>query len=122
MATKEEIAAAAKAKFLTVDVEIAPGLTVTLRELTTVEKRVLDLRLWQAGPDGELLVKPENGKDMLVPVVGVHHREEWLAATMTPAFTVEELLAGWPEPLKLDLYRQAAKINGANLADAVGNS
>ena len=49
--------------------------------------------------------------------------EEWLAATMTPAFTVTELLdSAWPASLKASLVAEAQKLNGYTIADAVGNS
>ena len=49
--------------------------------------------------------------------------EEWLAATMAPAFTVEELVGpDWPDSLKDELCREAKMVNGFTFEDAVGNS
>ena len=121
MATKEEIAAAARGKFLTAESKALPG--VSFRELPGPESAALDVRLWQKDAEGNDVVEERGGKKFPVPVKGVHHNEEWLAATMTPAFTVDELLGpDWPESLKLDLCREAKNLNGFNLKDAVGNS
>jgi hypothetical protein len=119
MATKEEIAAAARGMFRVKEIEIRPGTFVGLRELTTPERNALDRKLWQVDEAGELKMRKEGDDDFLV---SVPHNEEWLAATMTPAFTVDELLAGWPAPLKAELAAEAKKLNTATLKDAVGNS
>jgi len=41
---------------------------------------------------------------------------------MVPSHTTQELEDdSWPESLKLDLYREALKLNGFTIKDAVGN-
>jgi hypothetical protein len=123
MATKEEIMAAAKTRFATKEVEIAAGVKVVLRELSVIEEEALDRRLWQRDKDDQPLISTEAGKRLKVAVVGSHYVEEWLAATMTPAFTVTELLdSAWPNSLKASLVAEAQKLNGYTIADAVGNS
>jgi hypothetical protein len=121
--TKQQAAEAARKRFKTKDVDLGGGVTVTLRELSGPDKTALDHRLWQVGTDGELAVEVKGGKDLLVPVKGAHHAEEWLAATMTPAFAVDELLGpDWPDSVKAELVRAAKELNGFTFADAVGNS
>ena len=121
MATKEEIAAAARTKFLTAESKALPG--VVLRELPGPEKKALEKRLWQVDEKGDFKVEKQGDKELLISVAGVHHVEEWLEATMTPTFTVAELLGpDWPESLKSDLCREAKALNGFTLKDAVGNS
>ena len=54
---------------------------------------------------------------------GVSEADEWLAATLEPAYAVEELAAAdWPLSLKATLYREARAVNGYTLEDAAKNS
>ena len=122
MSTKEEVLAAAAKKFKTVDAEIGTGVKVTLRELSRSERDALDKRLWEHAPDGKLAEKDVDGVKMLIPKKDVHYSEEWLAATMIPAMTVDELLADeWPGSLKDMLRIKAQNVNGLTIQEAAGN-
>jgi hypothetical protein len=124
MATKAEILAAAKNRFKSETVELGKGVSVTLRELTPTQRDDLNKRLYKHTDDGKPeVVKNDAGKECWVPVAGSNYSEEWLAATMHPAFTVEELLADdWPTSLKDMLCDKARALNGITLADAAKNS
>jgi hypothetical protein len=120
MNTKEEIKAAARKRFATKEVEIADGVKVTLKEISMAARKALNGRLFVTD-DATGLPKDENGSWTYRD--GIHVTEEWLAATMDPAHTVDELLTDdWPESLKMELRRQAMKLNGMNVEDAAGKS
>ena len=120
MNTKEEIKAAASKRFATKEVEIADGVKVAVREMSAMDRKALNARLFVTD-DATGLPKDENGSWTYRD--GVHVTEEWLAATMVPPHTVEDLLdPAFPESLKLELRREAMKINGLNVEDAAGKS
>ena len=111
--TKDQIVAAARLRFATkaVPIDAAGSVTVTVRELPRPERDALDDRVLDKAADGTRLIKPN-----------VHFVEEWLAITMTPAFTVGELLtADWPYSLKEKLFEEARAINGFTVAEAAKN-
>jgi len=117
--TKDQIQAAARKKFKSENVDLGDGVKITLRELTRKDREALNGRLWKRKPDGEL---EQDDKGFLVPVPGAHFNEEWIAATATPALTVEDLLVDdWPDSLKVELRLAAQKINGVTLAEAAKN-
>ena len=121
----EKLAAAAKKAVKRKSFPIG-DVKVELRELLRPELAALDARLWVYGPDGKPLMhtdgKPDpNGKDVK-QVEGVHFLEEWIAATMEPAVTVDQLLGPeWPDSLIIDLYNAARAVNGYEAKDAVKN-
>jgi hypothetical protein len=116
--TKEQIQAAAKKKFKTENVDLGDGIKITLRELTRKDRDALDTRIFKRKADGSL----EVAEGCYVPVPGSHFNEEWIAATATPALTVEDLLADdWPDSLKAELRLTAQKINGVTVAEAAKN-
>jgi hypothetical protein len=131
MSTKEEIRKAAGLKFQTKEVPIDGAVAVTVREMSRMERDVLNAKLFvtdQAGKpltgkvrdDGEFIPNPK-GEEWQYRE-GALLVEEWLAATMVPAFTVEELQGpDWPTSLKRKLYTEALAINGVTLKDAAGN-
>ncbi|MFA5706700.1 MAG: hypothetical protein WDA41_10135 [Candidatus Neomarinimicrobiota bacterium] len=121
MSTKEQVLSAARQKYRRQEVELAAGVTVVLRELAVSEKRALDQRLYECNAQGEPQDDPD-GQGFLLRK-GIKFTEEWLAATMEPAMTVEELVGDdWPESLKAQLMREALKVNGFSVQDAVKNS
>jgi len=133
MSTKEQIKAAAAKRFRTKEIDLGDGVKVQVREISTTERKALDARIdtdrakyFKTGDDGKLLV--ENGSYIFRDGVTagsfeVHRTEYWLAVTLVPDHTVEELLdPGWPESLKADLLKEAMKINGITVEDAAGNS
>ena len=121
----EKLAAAAKKAVKRKPFPIG-DVKVELRELLRPELAALDARLWVCGPDGKPLMhtdgKPDpNGKDVK-QVEGGHFLEEWIAATMEPPVTVEQLLGPeWPDSLIIDLYNAARAVNGYEAKDAVKN-
>ncbi len=118
MSSKEEIRAAAAKKFKTKDVDLGGGVKVTIRELSRSEHNALNRRLYECDAAGVPVVRD----GQYVPRADVDTCNEWLAATMVPSHTVQELADdSWPESLKLDLYREALKLNGFTIKDAVGN-
>ncbi len=118
MSTKEEIAAAAAKRFKTKDVDLGGGVKVVVRELSKSEYQALRRRLFICDAAGN----PVEKNDECEYRPEVHVAEEWLAATMIPAHTVDELLSdSWPDSLKSELYREALKLNGFTVKDAVGN-
>lgn len=120
MSTKEQIAAALKKSFRRKEVKIADsGVTVSVRELSRDEREALDKRLFKVDSAGKFI--EENG--YLVAADGSRLVEEWLAATLDPSFTVEELLSNdWPASVKAMLYREARAVNTVSLEDAAKNS
>ena len=119
MSTKEEINKAAAAAFRRKEVKIAPGVTVTVRELSRAENRALQSRLWVCGPNG----RPEAKDGRLTPAPGVDYEEEWLAATLEPAYTVQELRAsGWSSLLWARLMAAVESVNDVTVEEAAKNS
>lgn len=121
MSTKDEIQAAAMKSHRTVEVEIGTA-KATLRELSRDERRALDQSNYQH-KDGEFLTKEENGESYLVPVEEKEsrHAERWIAATISPAFTVEEI-APWPASLKARLLEEARRVNGIEPAEKIAKN
>jgi hypothetical protein len=128
--TKEQVLAAARLKFATKDhfVDDSKKVSVTLRELSRHEREELNAKVFITDKaTGKPLSfnkagNPDPTGDEWQYREGVKLVEEWLAATMTPAFTVEELQGpDWPESLKRALYKDAMAINGITLKDAAGN-
>jgi hypothetical protein len=125
--TKEQIAAAARGMCRRKDVT-AGTVTFTVRELLPSERAALEARICVCGPDGkpELFPPADNPAGERVWVhfkPGVSEADEWLAATLEPAYAVEELAAAdWPLSLKATLYREARAVNGYTLEDAAKNS
>lgn len=112
MSTKEEIQAQALKSFRTVEVEIGAA-KVKLRELSKDERQQLEESIWKF-KDGKF----ETEKD---PDSGLQHKiarddvdwlyaERWIAATITPAFTVEEILL-WPVSLRTRVLAEAEQVN-----------
>jgi hypothetical protein len=119
MNTKAEIKAAAAKRFKTKEIVIDGAVKVTLREMSTADRNALNARLFVCDESGN----PQDKDGSWTYRGGIYITEEWLAATMTPAHTVEDLLdPSWPESLKLELRREAMALNGITLKDAVGNS
>ena len=118
MNSKEEIKAAVAKKFKTKDVDLGNGIKVTVRELSRGEHNALNRRLYECDAAGV----PVARDGQYTPRKDVDACHEWLAATLVPVHTVQDLEDdSWPESLKLDLYREALKLNGFTVKDAVGN-
>ncbi len=106
--SKEEVLAQAKTSFKTLEVGVGTA-KVEFRELSHAERKALDESNYQV-KDGELV---QDAEGYLVPVVEKHPRymERWIAATISPTLTVDEVY-----PLPLSLKREwslaAKKING----------
>jgi hypothetical protein len=79
-----------------------------LRELSSPEREALDARLFKKGADGEFL---KNDKGNLVLNKPGHFSAEWIAATITPEHTAEEVV-GWYESTKDALLAKAQEVNG----------
>jgi hypothetical protein len=128
--TKEQVLAAARGKFAKKDVFLddAKKVAVTIRELSRSERDALNAKIFvtDASTGKPLTVNAQGQPDPKGEEWkyrdGVNLVAEWLAATMTPTFTVEELQgADWPESLKRTLYKEAMAINGVTIKDAAGN-
>lgn len=130
MNSKEQILAAARQCFAKKEVFLdeAKTVSVSVRELSRPEREALNARLF--------LTDEATGKPLTFNAEGKpdpkgedwHFREgaplieEWLAATMSPAFTVEELTGpDWPASLKRSLYNEAQAVNGVSVKSAAGN-
>ena len=119
MSSKEEIKEAARKWFKTKEIDLGDGVKITLREISIPEYNALRKRIFKSDDKGELMV--EDGSYLYLE--NAHVAEEWLAATMLPEHTVDDLLnPAWPESLKLELRREAMILNGITVKDAVGNS
>lgn len=116
--TKEEIQKAALSAFKTVEVSVGPA-KATLRELTRTERDALDRTNYERKPDDSGFA--EDGKGFLVPINAEGYLERWIAATITPAFTVEEI-ADWPVSLKRMLCDQAKRVNNIEPAEATAKN
>lgn len=123
MSTKDEIAAAAKTAFRTVEVEIGTA-KATLRELSPDAARALEQSLWQY-KDGKPLTRKDekDGEDYKIPVDEPEWKfaERWIAATITPAFTVEEI-SQWPASLRKRLLKEAQAVNGIEPAETIAKN
>ena len=109
---KEEILAEAMGSFQSVEVPIGKS-KVVLREMSVAERRSLNETLFEV-KDGELVVDGE-GYYILRKGIGNIH-DYWIAATATPAFTVEEL-EKLPLSLRKKLFDEARKVNGFESAE-----
>ena len=107
---KEEILAEAMGSFQTVEVAVKTKV-IMLRELSKDERRKLDESLFEM-KDGEFVKDKDGYLGVRKEVKNIH--DYWIAATATPAFTVEELEA-WPPSLRKRLFDEARKINGFEL-------
>lgn len=114
--TKEQISAQAMGSFKTVEVDIGSAKAV-LRELPQAERRALDESSYQM-KDGEFV---EDKDGFLVPINPKFFYERWIAATITPAFTVEEI-APWPVSLKKRLCDAAKLVNNIEPAATVAKN
>lgn len=107
MSTKDEIQAAVKNRFRTATMEIAPGQTLTFRELSEGECIALNkVNFPEVAGDGPRKANPD-GQNIL----------RWIAATISPAFIVEELGA-WPPPLVMEAWAKSQEANGSPDEDA----
>lgn len=123
MSTKEEIMAAAMTAHRTVEVEIGTA-KATLREMSHDEARKLEESLWQYKDGKPLIKKGADGEEYGIPTVdGPEWRfaERWIAATISPAFTVDEI-AQWPASLKRRLLEEAKKVNGIEPAETIAKN
>lgn len=126
MSTKEEVLAAARGMFHTIEKELVPGgAKITVRELSRAERDQLDERLFDHDETGSRILVDEDdqpsAKGKYVKMkAGVRVMEEWLAVTMEPAMTVEELLT-IPDSVKRPVFDEARKLNGLTVQDASGN-
>lgn len=119
MSTKEELAAAARKRFKTEEVDLGGGAKLVLRELSQSERKALDDRLWKKNPDGTYL-KDADGFNNLKD--DVHYAEEWIAAAVTPPLTVDDLLTDdWPASLKDELKAKVQKLCGLTIREAAKN-
>jgi hypothetical protein len=129
MSTKEQITTAARGRFLTQEVFLddAKSVSVTVRELSRPERDALNARLFVTDDSGKPITfnaegQPDPNGDEWKFREGVVLVDEWLAAAMTPQFTVEELHGlDWPDSLKRMIYQEAMKVNGVTVKEAVGN-
>lgn len=128
--TKEQVVAAARLKFAKKEIFLddAKKISVTVRELSRGEREQLNAKLFVTdAATGKLLTvnakgEPDPNGGEWKYRDGMFLIEEWLAATMTPGFTSEELQGpDWPASLKRQLYKDALAINGITLKEAVGN-
>jgi hypothetical protein len=133
VSTKEQIKARLASNFARTEVDLGEGVKVAVRELSKPSMKAVDdaidarrRQLFKVGADGKLIV--EGGKyiyrDDVDPADSdLHTVEIFLAASMEPQYTVEELLApDWPDSLKARLFKEAQAINGMTIQGAVGNS
>ena len=113
MSTKEEIDKAAKTRVRTKEVEITPGVKVTMHELTPAEFTAFE----------DALYEPADDKGIRKQREGTHYQAMWIAATMTPVFTAEEVKP-WTLSVKKELAAVADELNGLKVPDSViaGNS
>ena len=127
MATKEEIIAAASKKFARKEIPIAPNVSVVVRELSRSEREALNKRLFVTGEDGKPLLFNAQGiadpkGDDYHYNEGVNYVNEWLAACLDPAFTVEEVAGAFPfQSFKMSLFNETQAINGIDVKTAAGN-
>lgn len=130
MSTKEQVVAAARVRYATREVFLdeAKKVSVTVRELSRSERKMLNARLFVTDEKtGEPISVDAEGKPDAKGGEwqfrdGVHLMEEWLAAAIVEGFTVEELLGDeWPESLKREIYKAAHEVNGFTIKEAVGN-
>ena len=118
MDTKEMIDAAAKSMFKTVEVDIG-GKKARLRELSKTQMDELDKINFEQKPDGSGPVEDENGKLTIIDVSKYY--DNWIAATIEPRFTADEV-KDWPFSLKKDLLEKAKKVNGIEPAETTAKN
>ena len=109
--TKAQIQKEAKTSFRTVEVLIG-NAKATLRELGHADREALDKSNYEMNAEGGFVVDKD---DFLVPINVEQYMERWIAATIEPSFTVEEI-ADWPVSLKRHLCDEAKVVN--NIASA----
>lgn len=124
--TKEQIQKAAMQSFRNEEVSIGSA-KATIRELSAAERKELNARLYVTDSgSGEPALHNADGQldpngDQWMPRDGVKYFEEWIAATIEPAFTVDEIVE-WPDSLKRSLCGQARRINGIEPAESVAKN
>jgi hypothetical protein len=116
--TKEQIQKAAMSAFKTLEVLIGTE-KATLRELTRGERDALDRSNYERKPDDSGFAADADG--FMVPINPEQYLERWIAATITPAFTVDEI-AEWPVSLKRTVCDQAKRVNNVEPAAAVAKN
>ncbi len=137
MSTKEETDKALAAKALCRRNPVTIGtVTFTLRELLPSENKALMARLFLTGDAGELLLHrpganpgddpipdPAGDKYRFRTGMDARYREEWIAATIDPAYTVDELMAdNWPASAKQTLFDAAQDVQRTDIERAAKNS
>lgn len=115
--TKEQVQKAAMGSFRTKEVPIG-NTKVILRELGKSERDALDKSNYKVKPEGGFA---EDEKGFLIPINPEHYMERWIAATIDPSFTVEEI-SEWPVSLKRTLCDEAKKVNNIESADTVAKN
>jgi len=127
--TREQIADAARKRCKVRDFDLGGGVKVSVRELTRNELKTLNERLFVTGTDGKPSLWDKDGKPVTDGSDGWYHfkpdvdsRREWLAATLTPADAVDDILSDdVPESLKNELVNAARDLSGLTVKDAAGN-
>lgn len=124
--TKEQIQKAALIAFQKEEVSIGDAKAV-LFELSQPKRRQLNARLYITAADSDepLTFDDKDNEDPNGKIwhfrEGIKYLEEWICATIEPAFTVDEITE-WPESLKRRLFEQSRRINGIPSAETVAKN
>ncbi len=124
--TKEQIQKAALTAFQREEVSIGEAKAV-LCELSQAKRRQLNARLYITAPDSDepLTFNAEGKEDPKGEQWhfrdGIKYLEEWICATIEPAFTVDEI-TDWPDSLKRSLFEQSRRINGIPSVETVAKN
>jgi hypothetical protein len=115
---KEDIQAEAMNCFKTIE-HVIGKTNVKLRELSKTEMDALDKINFEQKPDGSGPVEDKDGKLTIIDVMKYY--DNWIAATMEPKFTADEV-KDWPFSLKKELLEKAKIINGIEPADTTAKN
>lgn len=129
MATVEEILKAARNRGKSKEITLAPGATITVRELSASKKRELYERMYEKGSNGEFVVVDKDGnpssdgKGFYKPKEGVRVMREWLLAAMTPVEAVDGILSDdVPDSVQMEIYHEALRLNDIEVQSTIAKN
>lgn len=118
MDTKEKIQAEALLALEKIEVDIGKA-KAEMRELTEDEMNALEKTIYKQKEDGS---GPEVDADGKLTITDLDlYFNLWIATTLMPKFTVEEV-SKWPRSLRKKLLEKAKKVNGIEPIETIAKN